>query len=276
MVTERDLIVPSLALLDQAPGGKLTTTALRVLLTEVIRPAGHDAAINPRRREPYFDQKVRNLLSVRATLDAEGWATFNRDEHLHALTDAGRAYLEQQRAATIAQPVRDDMERTGTRFENYRRADESPHIVPQEPFDIDPDTIDRATAAHARIQNQLSLWVIGRGLKPLSWSAGQAQFDLAWFDGATLNVAEVKSLTVMNEVRQLRLGLGQVLHYQSALRSASADVVAVLAVERQPTDPAWLGLCAAHGVRLAWPATFDSLAESDGRRRRRGAALSSW
>ena len=39
------------------------------------------------------------------------------------------------------------------------------------------------------------------------------------------------------------------------------QVRAVLAVERPPTDPRWVGLCAAHGVTLVWPGEFDRLAD---------------
>jgi hypothetical protein len=42
-------------------------------------------------------------------------------------------------------------------------------------------------------------------------------FDLAWQIGRTLFVAQVKSLTLRNEEKQLRLGLGQVLRYADLL-----------------------------------------------------------
>jgi hypothetical protein len=102
----------------------------------------------------------------------------------------------------------------------------------------------------------------------LSWAGGTAEFDLAWIDGSSLYVAEVKSLTVANETSQLRLGLGQVLHYQSLLRATVPDVRAVLAVERQPGDPKWQALCSEHGVLLVWPDTFDAIRRWGPHRRR--------
>jgi len=69
----------------------------------------------------------------------------------------------------------------------------------------------------------------------------------------------VKSLTRGNETGQLRLGLGQVLHYAMLLGGNGRQVRAVLAVERTPTDPRWISLCAAHGVTLVWPGEFDRL-----------------
>ena len=63
-------------------------------------------------------------------------------------------------------------------------------------------------------------------------------------DGLTtsdLIVAEVKSLTRGNETGQLRLGLGQVLHYAMLLGENGRQVRAVLAVERSPTHERWVG-----------------------------------
>ncbi|MFN8519593.1 MAG: hypothetical protein U0667_09480 [Chloroflexota bacterium] len=258
--SEPDLILPSLALLEEAPDG-LTTTQLRELLTEALRPEGHDAELSSH-GDSYFTQKVRNLLGVRKTLFVRGWAAYDPDEHLHVITPAGVEYLEQERAR-LGQ-VNADMvlraEDSGTRFGDYRLADEAPQRRPARPFEVDPSELDRASGSHARIQNALSAWIVGRELKPHRWDGGPAQFDIAWFDGTTLFVAEVKSLTEANETRQLRLGLGQVLHYQALLRATVPDVRAVLAVERAPTDRGWEALCAAHGVALVWPGRFDDLA----------------
>jgi hypothetical protein len=67
-----------------------------------------------------------------------------------------------------------------------------------------------------------------------------------------LYVAEVKSLTLKNEEKQLRRGLGQVLLYWHVLGQA-ANVVPVLAAEREPTDASWPDLCDVVGgqARLA-------------------------
>lgn len=258
--SEPDLVLPSLAILDQEPGG-LTTTELISLLTEALRPGGRDAALLRGRRDSHFSQKVRNLLGVRKTLFVRGWTSYDANRHLHVITPAGTAYLEQQRAELgRANPAtRRQAERIGTRFGDYRRANETPRGRRRAPFTIDPDLVDRASGAHGEIQNALAIWVTGQQLKPLRWTGGLAEFDLAWLDGSTLYVAEVKSLTAANEIRQLRLGLGQVLHYQALLRATVPDVQAVLAVERAPRDRAWLELCANHGVSLVWPEMFDSL-----------------
>ena len=43
---------------------------------------------------------------------------------------------------------------------------------------------------------------------------GGPQFDLAWTIGETLVICEVKT-TGGDQVKQLRLGLGQLLHYRA-------------------------------------------------------------
>jgi hypothetical protein len=73
--------------------------------------------------------------------------------------------------------------------------------------------------------------------------------------GTSIWIAEVKSLTVANEVRQLRYGLGQILQYATTL--AHLDPNLVLAVERAPEDPTWVDVCASSGVTLCWPDVFD-------------------
>jgi hypothetical protein len=127
-------------------------------------------------------------------------------------------------------------------------------------FSRNPDLIDRGTVAHMNIQDLLSVLVLSRGLAPLQPLGGDPQFDLAWRDGSSVVVCEVKSLTVENEVSQLRLGLGQVLSYVYKLNWRGADEVrGVLAVEREPGDADWVNICADHGVTLTWAPDFPGL-----------------
>jgi hypothetical protein len=144
----------------------------------------------------------------------------------------------------------------------YRPADELVSTAARNPFFIDPNLVDRGTRGHAKTQNALAAWVRDRGAQPLSPN-GEPMFDLAWLLGDQWYVAEVKSLTTKNEERQLRLGLGQVLRYRQLLSDApgSRNAVAVLMVEREPSDPSWSLLCDNVGVRLVWPAKLASLAQ---------------
>lgn len=127
-------------------------------------------------------------------------------------------------------------------------------------FEVDPDLIDRGTTAHMDVQDALAEAVWNHGLNPLSPRPGDPQFDIAWMQDGVAYVTEVKSLTDVNEERQLRLGLGQVLSYVHLLNWPAAHAVrAVLAVERQPTADYWTTLCLEHDVILTWPEAFDDL-----------------
>ncbi len=73
-------------------------------------------------------------------------------------------------------------------------------------------------------------------------------------------MAEVKGLTEDNEVRQLRLGLGQVLNYAHLLDWPGVENVRpVLAVEHRPAAEYWVDLCEEHEVVLTWPDQFGEL-----------------
>ena len=97
------------------------------------------------------------------------------------------------------------------------------------------------------------------GTTPLSPAAGDPTFDMAWFCDGILFVGEVKSITSVNEERQLRLGLGQVLRYAEQLRARHQAVRAVLVAERQPADPSWLAVCDRLGVVITWPGAFQRI-----------------
>jgi len=77
-----------------------------------------------------------------------------------------------------------------------------------------------------------------------------------------VTVVEVKSLTNANEAGQIRPGLGQILDYRHLLERAGETVRAVLAVEKEPTNPRWTDLCARHGAELVWPDCFAVLFEA--------------
>lgn len=143
---------------------------------------------------------------------------------------------------------------------DYVTANENPSTTERDPFSPDPSVVDRGNAAHAVTQNALSKWVASHGWNPLRPVPPDPRFDLAWRgDGETLFVAEVKSLTTTNEEKQLRLGLGQVLRYRNLLSAGGQEVVAVLSVEREPSDSTWSALCASLAVRLVWPPGFEGL-----------------
>jgi hypothetical protein len=125
------------------------------------------------------------------------------------------------------------------------------------PYRPDPDKVGRGVEAHTRTLRALVSAVRARGIEPLLPGDEGPLYDLAWETETTIFVAEVKSLTLANEERQLRLGLGQVLRYWHALSHGTKPVIAILAVEQKPADETWLTLCDRLGVRLFW---LDSMA----------------
>ncbi|MFB7655380.1 MULTISPECIES: hypothetical protein [unclassified Streptomyces] len=138
--------------------------------------------------------------------------------------------------------------------QGYVAVDEDVAPAPSTPSTPDPDLVGRNLSAHRRLQNQLAQEALSRGLEALSPDVADPDFDLAWRDGQDrLTVCEVKSLTRANEPRQLRAGLGQVLDYKDQLSDRTAEVSAVLWVEREPSELRWVDLCRRVGVTLAWP-----------------------
>lgn len=139
--------------------------------------------------------------------------------------------------------------------DEYRPADELAAPRERDPFAVDPALVERGVRGHAKTQNGLARHLRSLAIEPRSARADEPNFDIAWRADDSIFVAEVKSLTVGNEEKQLRLGLGQVLRYAHQLGSGGA-VVPVLVVERCPTDSSWEQLCKQFGVILAWPDVF--------------------
>jgi hypothetical protein len=142
----------------------------------------------------------------------------------------------------------------------YRTASVSPIASGRDPFSVDPAAVERGLKGHADTQNTLAVALEAAGSEPRSPQPGDPNFDIAWERGGMVYVAEVKSVTSLNEERQLRLGLGQVLRYRDLLRAAGrTDVQAVLVTEREPRDASWKRLCSELGVALTHPPDFASL-----------------
>jgi hypothetical protein len=140
----------------------------------------------------------------------------------------------------------------------YERADEAPMLAnSKEASGRDPDLGGRGLAVHARIQNIVASAAWSMGFVPLSPRSDDPQFDVAWHDGETLVVGEVKSLTPANAERQLRVATGQILRYAQLI--ADEPVRPVIIVEREPPDLSWLKLCDEQGIWIAWPGALDRI-----------------
>ena len=89
---------PRYAPLWRPRGGGITTTKLIETLIDEFAPEGHDAQIIDGRNDTYFSQKVRNLVSHRASstsMFAKGYATYHEESESIRITDLGRAFLDQ-------------------------------------------------------------------------------------------------------------------------------------------------------------------------------------
>lgn len=121
----------------------------------------------------------------------------------------------------------------------------------------DPDAGGRGWRAHHRLQDQLAELVRAAGWSPRDPAPIDPEFDLAWETPQGIVVVEVKSCTKANEVRRLRMGIGQVLDYDDSLRARGRAVLPVLYLEREPSDARWVTLAKRYHVRLIWPGTED-------------------
>jgi hypothetical protein len=156
---------------------------------------------------------------------------------------------------------------TGLGIDVARRDIGAPYVAPNEhiktkqrdPFEVDPDAIDRGLRGHAATQNALAEFLTDKHIAPLSPNPSEPPFDIAWASNGETWIAEVKSTTPQNEEKQLRLGLGQILRYRQQMERISSVVNPVLVVENRPIDTKWIDLCRAVGVLLVWPESFQNL-----------------
>ena len=96
-ISENDLVLPALMLLDGSPDG-LTTSNLIAELKDLLHPSGDDLAILSGRSDTKFSQKVRNLKSHN-TLVKRGFATLEEGgrNRPYRITVAGRSYYLQHK-----------------------------------------------------------------------------------------------------------------------------------------------------------------------------------
>jgi hypothetical protein len=91
-ISERELVVPTLRLLDDGNRGWMGMSDIEARLTELFAPSGRDAEILEGRRDTYFSQKVRNMISHRdqpSSFIHRGLAHYER--HGLRISDQGRS-----------------------------------------------------------------------------------------------------------------------------------------------------------------------------------------
>ena len=232
--------------ISRKPGSLVANLAL---LTGRAVSGAYNKLLNFRAIDPR-DQRAG--LAASGQMDREVWNDFYDEVTQEIRYDALRAeYDSLWKDATPSKPT------SGTDFgTDYREADETIDLRPPQAGQPDPDAVGRGWKSHASIQNSLAKFVRTLGAVPRSPQVNDPQFDLCWEKDGKLFVAEVKSTTVSNEERQLRLGLGQVLRYRHLAGLSGKKVGAVLAIERAPSDQGWENLCADLDVTLVWREVF--------------------
>ena len=91
-ITERELILPALHVMENETSKEITTSELIKKLEELIEIDEEDKGIIQGRKDSYFSQKVRNLKSHN-TLVKEGYATYSNGKF--KITEEGKKYLSE-------------------------------------------------------------------------------------------------------------------------------------------------------------------------------------
>lgn len=248
-----------------------------VEVREVEPERGQSQSWAKKRGHPLATYHVLEIGPMRAALEGEGesgakglkhalhvcrghFKTFDDEGPLFGKTTGTFWWADQVRGrAEEGEIVKDyEVRVPGVEFGRpYEAADEEPELAQAERIGPDPDTAGRGLAAHNRTQNLLAATVVAAGFDPRRPGADEPNFDLAWEDGDGISVAEVKSLTETTEEKQLRLAVGQVIRYRQQLSLGGQKVRAQIAVEYQPADKSWIGLCREQEITLCWPETFE-------------------
>lgn len=98
-ITEEQLILPALYLMDISPRKSITTTAMKEDLVEIFKPTGEDNKLAYSRGDTLFTQKVRNLKSHNK-LGNSGYAIYypkvdGEPSGRFEITEAGKLYLDE-------------------------------------------------------------------------------------------------------------------------------------------------------------------------------------
>lgn len=96
-ISENDLIIPTLKLLDVAHNNTLTTSELIAKLQQIMNPSVDDLVILANRNDSRFSQIVRNLKSHN-NFTVLNYATYtpkgSEVSGSFTLTNAGKLYLQ--------------------------------------------------------------------------------------------------------------------------------------------------------------------------------------
>ncbi len=148
---------------------------------------------------------------------------------------------------------------------DYVFAIETPRQINEsDPFNSDPNLLDRALQIHSITQNTVANWLIGHSVEPKSPNTIYCDFDIAWESDFGKVVCEVKSLSDKNEIHQFRFGLGQILEYSQKL-----GAIPVLMFSRKPQSIELIDAANKAGVSILWPEILNNFVPRDLRNARR-------
>lgn len=125
-------------------------------------------------------------------------------------------------------------------------------------LELDLSALDAGTAAHEATIEALRSHLQHQEITLLEPAPGRPRFDGGWMAREINFIAEVKSLTGVNEDQQIRLGFGQVLDYAHQLMQI-APVTPVLVLQKRPASRRWLSLANSLNVILTWAPDFDQV-----------------
>lgn len=119
------------------------------------------------------------------------------------------------------------------------------------------DEFDRATREHHDTLIALCDTLTQLGWTPLTPGTGMPAYDLAVDTGTYKYVIEVKSIQpTVNETEQVRLGVGQVLHYTGSIAAASQiplKQLVPIVVTSQPARAELVNAYKQHGIAICHP-----------------------
>ncbi len=95
-ITEKELIIPALSIMNKTEGGTVSTTDLINQLTEDLKPTGEDLDILENRSDTKFSQKVRNLKSHNSFTDLAKYTppTSKKESGTFTILEQGKLYLK--------------------------------------------------------------------------------------------------------------------------------------------------------------------------------------
>ena len=204
----------------------------------------------------YFDPRDEAQYPVAYAFIRSQTESFQRVFHWELTTPSEPEAIDDGTSETLGAPRVEPRSRHTRYYPAARPAEHSngPSLLS---FERDPAELERALSGHADTQDALAKYLRQRRLEPLS-PKGQVKYDLAWHTPHGLAIAEIKSITHLNEAAQLRSGMGQLLDYAAQLTHLGEDVADLfLVAEREPLEPdRWLRACERAGIHFVCGPAF--------------------